>query len=409
MARAQDFGAVGLVKQDERLHSLDNLRALAMLAGVLFHAALAYSPLMHRYWLTADREQWVWVDAIVWFLHLFRMPLFFTIAGFFAARLVERQGLGGMLHNRARRVLLPLVLFLPLVTVGVGWLAKSAAGSVRNMPPLLAWVGRPETPLVSPSLGHLWFLGYLVIFYLLVWIARTAEWGVPVGRTLPFRPGRILLVAPLLLAPALASVPAPTPAPEGLLPQLWAVVFFGSFFFLGYGLWLRRAILRWLGRMPGRLSAGSLTAYVVYWWLLREGGGDAWLRMLAAVPAACVSVWMTACCLGVGRIWLDVRLGWLQYLAESSYWTYLVHLPVVFAVQLRLLDWAMPWWVKWGISVTVTMTVCLLSYHLVVRERWLGRLLNGTREPRAARLTANRDHGEVASAAKNGTRRLGQG
>ncbi len=30
----------------DRLHYMDQLRALAMLAGVVFHAALAYSPLM---------------------------------------------------------------------------------------------------------------------------------------------------------------------------------------------------------------------------------------------------------------------------------------------------------------------------------------------------------------------------
>ena len=37
-----------------RLPAMDNLRALAMLAGVVFHAALAYSPLMHPIWPLAD-------------------------------------------------------------------------------------------------------------------------------------------------------------------------------------------------------------------------------------------------------------------------------------------------------------------------------------------------------------------
>ena len=38
---------------------------------------------------------------------------------------------------------------------------------------------------------------------------------------------------PLLLVPALASVSAPHPAPEGLLPQFWAVAFYGAFYALG--------------------------------------------------------------------------------------------------------------------------------------------------------------------------------
>jgi glucans biosynthesis protein C len=41
------------VTQD-RLHYMDHLRALAMVAGVLFHAALAYSPLMQRVFPTTS-------------------------------------------------------------------------------------------------------------------------------------------------------------------------------------------------------------------------------------------------------------------------------------------------------------------------------------------------------------------
>ncbi|MGV8838653.1 MAG: hypothetical protein ACWA6V_21380, partial [Cellvibrio sp.] len=57
----------------ERLHYLDNLRALAMIGGVFFHAMLAYSPALHNLWLTADREQSVVIDMVAWFSHLFRM------------------------------------------------------------------------------------------------------------------------------------------------------------------------------------------------------------------------------------------------------------------------------------------------------------------------------------------------
>ena len=102
------------MQAEERLHSMDHLRALAMLAGVLFHAALAYSPLMHPIWPTADTGRSIVVDGAAWFLHLFRMPLFFVVAGFFAALLVARRGLGGLFRNRCARVLLPLLLFLPL-------------------------------------------------------------------------------------------------------------------------------------------------------------------------------------------------------------------------------------------------------------------------------------------------------
>ena len=85
----------------ERIHSMDNLRALAMLAGVVFHAALAYSPLMHPVWPAADAGRSVVVDAVAWFLHMFRMPVFFAVAGFFAALLVYAAVAAFWISSRA--------------------------------------------------------------------------------------------------------------------------------------------------------------------------------------------------------------------------------------------------------------------------------------------------------------------
>ena len=116
------------MQAEDRLHYMDHLRALAMLAGVVFHAALAYSPLMHPIWPTADTGRSIVVDGAAWFLHLFRMPLFFVVTGFFAAWLVARRGLGGLFRNRCARVLLPLLLFLPLVTASMYGLTQHAAG-----------------------------------------------------------------------------------------------------------------------------------------------------------------------------------------------------------------------------------------------------------------------------------------
>ena len=144
---------------DDRVHYMDNLRALAMLAGVVFHAALAYSPQVHDVWATADADGSVWVDAIAWFVHLFRMPLFFVIAGFFAALLVRRRGIAGMLRNRAARVLLPFLVFLPLVVGALSWLTHDAAASVRQLSPVLAWIKQTTQEQGSlpfmPTVAHL--------------------------------------------------------------------------------------------------------------------------------------------------------------------------------------------------------------------------------------------------------------
>ena len=378
-ALGERVDVVPVADTHERIHYLDNLRALAMFAGVLFHASLAYSPLMHPFWVTADRGQWVGVDIAVWFLHLFRMPLFFVIAGFFAAWQVARRGVGGLLRNRTARVLLPLIVFWPLVSVSIDWLTGRAALTIEQASPVLEFMRDNPLLRLPPSLAHLWFLYYLMWFYLLVWIATTAEWKVDAGRVLAWPVLVLIGVAPLFLIPALFSVSAPTPAPESFLPQLWALVYYGLFFAFGYGLHARpQWVIRSRPFAPGLLLA-SLVAYLAFLWILGNRSADSLFHVGAAALQACVSVWMTLWCLQAGSAWLSARVGWLRYLSDASYWTYLVHLPVLFAIQYPLMDLELAWPIKWAISVGVTLVVCLGSYHVAVRTTLIGRLLNGRR------------------------------
>ena len=91
---------------------------------------------------------------------------------------------------------------------------------------------------------------------------------------------------------------------------------------------------------------------------------------------------MTLWCVLVARRWLDVRNRTLRWLADASYWVYLVHLPLLFAIQYRLLDLPLHWTAKFAIAVLVTSAASLASYQLLVRHTMVGTLLNGHR-PRA--------------------------
>ena len=75
-------------------------------------------------------------------------------------------------------------------------------------------------------------------------------------------------------------------------------------------------------------------------------------------------------------------------LPTPPYWVYLVHLPVLFAIQYRLLDLQMHWTVKFAISTLSTLVLSLASYQLLVRHTPIGRLLNG-RVPKARHLEAS--------------------
>ncbi|KAK0349745.1 hypothetical protein LTR94_031868 [Friedmanniomyces endolithicus] len=77
-----------------------------------------------------------------------------------------------------------------------------------------------------------------------------------------------------------------------------------------------------------------------------------------------------------------------RYLADASYWIYIVHLPLVMAAQVVVKDWPLVWPVKLAIVTVGVMAVCLASYELMVRHGFMGRWLNGRRVPwRKARVS----------------------
>lgn len=97
-------------KPVNRRHDMDALRAIAMLLGIGLHGSLAY--VTFRFWPVYDDRQHAFFDAFNAAVHGFRMPLFFMISGFFTAMLWRKRGLSALIKHRAKRILLPLIIFL---------------------------------------------------------------------------------------------------------------------------------------------------------------------------------------------------------------------------------------------------------------------------------------------------------
>lgn len=372
-----------------RLHYMDNLRALAMLAGVFFHGALAYSPMLHNLWPAADAQQSPIVDYIVWFTHLFRMPLFFLIAGFFVAYLVGKRGMAGMLKNRALRILLPLVIFLPLCMWAVIAPLLSAVASVHAKSPVMEMIvtamANPGTPPPPPTTMHLWFLYNLVFFCVLTWVFHYVNWQWLRAYFNRITPVLFLTLSPLLLAPALLSVAAPLPAPDSFFPQLWSFGFFGLFFALGYWIFSTENFIDRFKSYAVQLLIMSVAFYVVFYWLIPKhfilGPSSLvfWKKLVISLCEAYISVWMSLVCLVWGKMYLNVHNRFMRFISDSSYWIYILHMPLIFALQYPMMDKDWSLLAKYSATMAVTLAVGVLSYVLLVRWTPIGWMLNGRR------------------------------
>jgi len=376
-----------------RLHYMDNLRALAMLLGIFFHAALAYNPMMHNIWLSASKEQAVSLEVVAWFTHLFRMPLFFIISGFFAHLLMQRRGLDGFLRNRLKRIFLPFMIFLPMLTLTtmaiVGW----GMSTFPNLPPVMDAIrhmqNQPDASRPPLSTMHLWFLFNLMLFCLVSAVFKWLDLFSKRWVQVVLRPSVLLFMLPCLLVPALLSVPMPHPAPEKIYPQLWSFGFNGIFFLIGILLYQQQQVIDALRKYVWVLITFSLIGYAFFYHALPKniplvplGAEMAHLpinaqRLFLTAIEAYVSVWMSLACLVLGKRLLNRSNRHMRYISDASYWVYIIHLPVVFIIQFHLLRVEWGAWIEFSITSLLTLIIGFISYTLFVRSTPIGLLLNG--------------------------------
>lgn len=411
-----------------RRPGLDLLRGGVALAVLGLHAAVPYvaHPLPGLTWPTRHPAPSPWLDLGFWGAYLLVMPLFFWLSGYGSQRLLDRDGVAEFLRGRWRRIGRPGLLFATLLLpielylwVG-GWILDGL------IPPVKLWslkLGVYEQGLWGPS--NLWYLQYLGI-YVVLWAGWRHLARPMTPRIMTGEPSgswwRPLQVHAARLDRRLHDL---TPRARFLLVWFLGVV----------GLWWRPEIqlgfthdwwpdplkLLWLGscfllgahaaRQPDgdvdtpeehTLTRDPSKRMVIAWWLvaapltmiyLGETAGETIHPRLNAIPSrerlTEPFLALLACSLA-GAILTTIRVvGTMalrhrrpihpaaRYLAEASYWIYLVHHTLVAACHLGLARTA--WSAEWQclISAATTLSLCLLGYHFGVRRTFVGRFLTG--------------------------------
>jgi len=383
-----------------RFHAFDSLRASMMLLGFVLHGAINYVTFpIDGVWFYKDAATSSLADLLVIGIHIFRMPIFFVMAGFFTALLVERRGIGGMLQNRLTRVTLVMALFLvPLVpallgsqafAVGAG-ATGDGVGAVRD------WLR--DGPFWESGTMHLWFLWYLTLFYLLTWLAAPLARRVPAGaRAALSRAFTVLMATPV--RPLLLAIPTTLiiylqggilRTAGAFVPDPLVVAGYLTFFAFGWALWHHQPSIESLPRFAWSqvAIAAVLLPLTVVAQLKLMGNSDTMAVFTASVLGAII-VWL----LVFGISGLAIRFASherpvMRYLTDASYWMYLLHLPFMLLVPGLLAPLALPAIVKMLVVIVSVSGLMLLSYHYLVRDTAIGAFLNGRRYPRVNPLRA---------------------
>jgi glucans biosynthesis protein C len=387
----------------ERLHALDAVRGGALLLGIVLHATLSFVPASPRFWIIQDTHPSVTLGLLSFTIHVFRMTTFFLMAGFFARMSFHRRGSWGFVRDRLQRIGLPLVIGWPLVFMPIALIVIWASHFPNGGPihPTSGWLpALPKFPLT-----HLWFLYVLLELYVATLLLRGAMVWLDVSGTLRMVFDRVFArimrnpLAPLVLAIPIGiafcldrrwiNVMGVRTPDQSLVTNAQAWIGFGTAFGIGWLLHrqvdlLRLIERRWLTHVLLALFL-ILVSFAVSGVMLslpvapKLPVSFATLRLISAILYA-PAIWVsTFAVLGLALRFMSGFSRTWRYLADASYWLYLIHLPIVMALQVALsqLDW--PGLTKFAIILLVALPPMLVSYHLLVRFTFIGVALNGRR------------------------------
>jgi glucans biosynthesis protein C len=382
----------------QRRHHLDAIRVSAILLLIPYHAA--------RYIQKGLAENRV-VDAAVWFVHTWHMPLFFAISGFLAASGLRRSTAPRQVRSRLRRLGVPLVIgMLTVVPLANFFVIEAAAIWPRDQKiPAKRELTFGHVFNLTPQ--HLWFIAYLLVISLLaigVWLAiqqypeigatikrgfralMRSWWGIP---TLASFSALILITKSGWVAGGAMS--------NSLIPVPTLLAYFSFFFLFGWLLSGQDGLIEELKRGAWlRFAAGLLIgfpAFLVFYnntdftgnvgkaGILVEKGQ---LRLLGLFAVGLVCWLMLFGVWGVLARYVHKESRVLRYLAAASFWIYLIHIPFLVAMQSSLAETHLEVVLRYALTVTGTLALAVGSYALVQAGRRLW--IRVARSPEPTRL-----------------------
>ena len=393
-----DFKSETSHKPSVRYHGLDAARAIALFIGIIHHGIESFVSYVKWDWITQDTQQSLILDILFYVSHVFRMQAFFLMSGFFAHLLIKKLGTRGFMLNRAKRLVLPFIIFWPILYYSTYNLWLWGMDFLRSSASEHAVSELPDYMLLSHGfpLMHLWFLYFLILYCVLVvvyqtLISRMIDPNNRIARMLinavsycspkwwgSFLIG-LVMVAPML---GMTDEFGVDTSSSGLIPELAPFVLYGIYFLLGWIVFLVPQLWDSMRRYKRQNVLASIILIVL---LI---GLNLALKGTSLMPAAFVNGLINFVYAFASITAVFAFIGYMiarfssanfsiRYLSDASYWGYLIHVPVVGFFQIIVAPYDLFWVFKLILIFVPVIIILFGTYKHVVRTTFIGRLLNG--------------------------------
>lgn len=333
----------------ERRYDIDWLRVISIGLLVIYHIGIIFQPwgVFLGFLQSEQPLSWLWPPMTM--LNVWRIPLLFLVSGMGVCFAIRKRNWKQLLLERTRRILVPFLF---------GMLA---------MVPLhiLVWQRYYNQDLTySPAPGHLWFLGniflYVILLMPLFFYLKKHENGRLVRgiRRLFSHPAGLLLI-PATLTLETVLVQPETYALYALTLHgflLGMIVFLSGFLMVISGSSFWETVLRW--RWIFLVLAAGL-------FIIRLEVFELEAPNLILPLESCMWIFTV---LGFGYKYLNRPGRALQYLSQAAYPLYILHMIFLYLGSFLILPLEVPEILQLLLILLFTLTGCFLTYEFAIRR-----------------------------------------
>ena len=360
-----------------RFHSLDFLRAFALLMGVLLHVLMLFLEPFD------GSEPRLGASIIFIWIHTWRMPVFMLLAGFFTALSLSKRNTGNYAFNRLIKLGVPLLLLWSLIPA-----IDEEASRLFKVPELISWLFY-DVPFTF-RLDHLWFLYYLLFFYgVLLLIKTTAplifslviDFELSLSRVLCLWMPILILLSPL--NKPIGGIFGEIPITFGEI-HLGSMLFMASFFMIGMQAYKSSQFLENLQRtkfwLPNLIVFSLIPIGLLAWGGVKDepfafaGLLELWIVNSLSGSAALLLV-LSIMGLAMHKISSTGHV--LRWLVRLSYPIYVFHLLFVISVSGTLMFFGINDWVVVLLGFASGILFPVIIYYAFIYWTPLDWVFNG--------------------------------
>ncbi|MBX2960951.1 MAG: acyltransferase family protein [Cyclobacteriaceae bacterium] len=335
-----------------RRYDIDWLRVIAIGLLLIYHVAIGFQPWGVMIGFITTQKPWTALWTPMMLLNVWRIPLLFFVSGMGVYFAMHQRNWRQLISERALRILLPYV-FGMFVIVPVHVLIWRYH---FNMKLLYSW---------NP--GHLWFLGNIFCYVLLLspvlFYLKRKESGVVEQfiKKVFSHPAGLLVVVGAFVLEVIIVKPVPfelyAMTSHGFFLGLLAFFFGFCFVLSGAAFWQMIQRWRWFFVIIGL----ALFLLRVYHFGMNTPG---YLIVLESLS------WILAM-LAFGSKYLNKPGKALTYLSEAAYPVYIVHMIFLYLGSHLIFKWMLPSPVQFVLVLLFTLAGCFALFEVIRRAKWL--------------------------------------